>query len=769
MPPAPLLGAANIIIDQATLGPGVAGRSRNDGVVAQVVTLKNADNTNALKWQWVLETPRGSNAFLSSPASASCQFTPDRRGTYAVTLFINEGKARTQVMKRLLGVKTAGGLRYPAQSEGAEANWTSIFTGNPNETGWWEDLMLILQSISAGVEASFLTVDPEVGLVLSRQLIAGTGVTFTDLGPGSTLEITSSAGIALCDDVPGEAENLVSTRTVKPAYRSQTDFGQVNLGSESNALDYGTRADYATVSGGWDNVAASNYSVVGGGNRNEAADLYAGVFSGGQNVARGEFSAVLGGTGNEITADKGCIGGGDSNSISETYSFIGGGDTNIINTQHSTIGGGFANVISVGNYSFIGGGSGNSSTKIYSAIAGGFNNVVAGDNCFIGGGTQNQANEADGFIGGGTSNVLDGSLCAIGGGTLNEASSYACTVAGGYNNHASGDYSTIGGGYHNQTTGTYAVVAGGHECHAVDSYCAVIGGTTNVAQGIYALVAGGYFNNTDGESACVIGGSQNLAQAWRAVVIGGTGNYAGGDNAAVVGGGLNQAIGTDAFIAGGSNNMASNFGSVALGSDNSVQGDYSMSIGRSCSNSGNYTIALGRSAQPINEGAHVFKDGAATSVQSTADNQLTLSYAGGIRLLFPTTQRLRKSGYAGSSNYVEEVHGSVSTTNATPATSLVITIPSGQDCHIKGVLKGKQSGTNAARVLFYEASYTNNGGTVALVGAALVNTANSTGVGSTWATAVNINAGTLEIAITGAAATTIRWTWNFECSVGGAT
>lgn len=769
MPPAPLLGAANIIIDQATLGPGVAGRSRDDGVPNQVVTLKNADNTNALKWQWVLERPRGSNAFLSSPASASCQFTPDRRGTYAVTLFINEGKARTQVMKRLLGVKTAGGLRYPAQSEGAEANWTSIFTGNPNETGWWEDLMLILQSISAGVEASFLTVDPEVGLVLSRQMIAGTGVTFTDLGPGSTLEISSSAGIALYDDVPGEAENLVSTRTVKPAYRSQTDFGQVNLGSETNAIDYGTRADYATVSGGWDNLAASNYSVVGGGNRNSAADLYTGVFSGGQNTARGEYSAVLGGTGNEITADKGCIGGGDSNSISETYSFIGGGDTNIINTQHSTIGGGFANVISVGNYSFIGGGSGNSSTKIYSAIAGGFNNAVAGDNCFIGGGTQNQANEADGFIGGGTSNVLDGSLCAIGGGTLNQASSYACTVAGGYNNQTSGDYSTIGGGYNNQTTGIYAVVAGGHACHAVDPYCAVIGGTTNIAQGAYAITAGGYFNNSDGDGAACFGGQQNLTQADWAACIGGSSNYAGANKSVVVGGQLNQSLGEDSFIGGGSNNMAGGLSVGILGSDNNIDGDYSFAVGRSCSTTEDYTVTLGRSASAIHTGAHVYKDGTASAVQSTAANQLTLSYEGGIRLLFPTTQRLRKSGYAGSSNYVEEVHGSVSTTGATPATSTIISIPVGQDCHIKGVLKGKQSGTNAARVLFFEASYTNAAGLAALVGAALVNTANSTGVGSTWATAVNINGGTLEIAITGAAATTIRWTWNFEVSVGGAT
>ena len=266
MPPAPLLGAANIIIDQATLDPGIAGKSRNDGVPFEVVTLKNADNTNVLKHQWVLERPRGSNAFLSSPASASCQFTPDRRGTYAVTLYVNEGKARTQVMKRLLGVKTDGGLRYPAQSEGGEANWTSLFTGNPNETGWWEDLIQILQTIQAGVEGSVLTVDPEGGLPLSRQLIAGNGVVFNDSGPGTTLEIRSTSGVIRYPDVIGEAENLVASRGTKPSDRDNTKYGQLNLGSQTNNT-YGTADNYATILGGLDNLASAEGTFVGGGLR----------------------------------------------------------------------------------------------------------------------------------------------------------------------------------------------------------------------------------------------------------------------------------------------------------------------------------------------------------------------------------------------------------------------------------------------------------------------------------------------------------------------
>jgi hypothetical protein len=750
------LGQANIIIDQATLVvPGVAGKSRNDGVLNELVTLRNADGTNITQYAWYLKRPRGSTAVLSAPKSATCQFTPDVEGSYGILLLVNEGQGKLQAQTRILAVKTVSGQRFPVQGETNEANWTSDYTGDANETGWWEDLIDILKAVAGGVDGSIVTVNAEAGLPASRRLVAGNGVVFNDGGPGSTLEIRSTSGVIRYPDVVGEAENLVSSRGTKPGTRDATNYGQVNLGSQSNNT-YGTKDNYAAVLSGLDNLASSEGAFVGGGQRNRAGDIYAFVGGGGLNFADGQYATISGGHNNEIDADNCTIGGGDSNIINDAGSTIGGGQGNVIETQYGAIAGGYTNTQTAGGYGAIAGGFGNSMATNYGTIAGGYTNTMpTGDYSFIGGGYTNNTSQLYSAIAGGFANDITAGVAGF--------------IGGGYQNQISADYAVVAGGYENTADGNYSAVAGGFQCRALYPWSAVIGGYINLAQGNYAIVAGGHSNNTNGQFCGVFAGSMNLAESSYSVCLGGEENYSGGDYSAVAGGTLNQALAQSSFIGGGSNNIASNTSVAILGSDNTSQGNYSFCIGRSCFASNDYTIALGRSSQPQHAGSHVYKDGTASSVQSTADNQLTLSYEGGIRMLFPTSQRLRKSGYAGSNNYVEEVHGSVSTTNATPGTATIITIPSGQDVHIKGVLKGKRSGTADARVLFFEASYTNNGGTVALVGAALLNTANSNGTGSTWATAVNINGSTLEVAYTGAAAQTVRWTWKFECSIGGAT
>ena len=633
MPPAPLLGAADIVIDQATLDPGVAGRSRNDGVLALPVTLRNKDNTNASKWQWVLETPRESAAVLSSPNSASCQFVPDKPGTYAISLFINEGRSRTQFQKRLLAVKTDAGLRFPAQGEGAEANWTSVFTGAPNETGWWEDLMVLSQATQTAVAGSVLTVDAEVGLPSSRQLIGGDGITVTDNGPGGTLVISSDplTGVALLADVALSAENLVSTRSVLPATRDLAMRGQVNLGSESDAVSYGTKANYATITGGSDNVASGSYSAVSGGLANSASSLYSTV-SGGQN---------------------------------------------------------------------------------------------------------------------------------------NNASGGAAAIGGGQAHTASGDFATISGGYNNFATMVYATVSGGFQNTASSDFSTVCGGSGHSCGGQYSVICGGVLNLTNGISNGIFAASNSTTDSTYSVVVGGDANYALLDYSATIGGYSNQALGNSSFVAGGFLNVVGGTAGCVIGAESASQGEFSYAIGRSCLANSDYSMAFGRGSSAQHEGACVIKDGTASTVQSTADHELTISYSGGMRLLFPLG-RLLKSGYAGSNNYTEEVHSSLSTTDATPFTENLVTIPSGQDCHIRGFIKGKQAGTNAARVRFYEAVYTNNGGTVALVGAPAVNTLNSNGIGSGWAAAVNISGSSIQVAVTGAVAVAVHWTWNFTVSIGGA-
>ena len=532
MPPAPLLGQARIVMDQAgNTTPGVAGRSRNDGVTGAVVTVRNADNgdVGVGKYKWTLEKPRGSTAVLSSPSSASCQFTPDLIGSYMVTLAVNEGTGTNQKQKRIFGVKSASGLRLPGQGEGAEANWLSIWTGAPNETGWWEDLIALM----VGVAES-----PKVGVTA----------------------------------VDGPPENLLAVRTSGASQVNAAKVGQVNLGTD-DPDPLGTNGDYAAILSGLNNSATGDYSIIAGGNSNQTAGTCSFVGGGQQCVVQGDYSVIAGGESCQITGD------------------------------HST-------------------------------------------------------------IGGGQTNAIIGDHCTIGGGSANGASGVAATVGGGTQNSASGDYSVIAGGTENSAEGDYGAVIGGIACQA--------------------------------------------------------------------------------------------------------KGAYSIAGGRGAIAFADYAVALNRSALATYEGSVVIKDGTVTTVATTVAQQLIMSFTGGMRLLFPGST-LRRSGYSSANNYVTDVHGSASSTDATPAVSTLITIPSGQDCHIKGVLKGKQSGTAAARVLFFEASYTNNGGTVALVDAAFANDSKSNGAGATWVTAVSINGAALEVAFTGAAATTVRWTWNFTASIGGAT
>jgi hypothetical protein len=308
VPPAPLLGQAKIVIDQATLGPGAPGRARKDGVLGQIVTLRNDDNTNVTKHRWVLEKPRGSAATLNSSSSPSCQFTPDVIGTYKITLYLNQGTGRLQKSITLFAVTSPAGYRYPSQGEGAEANWNSSHTNAPNETGWWEDLMDILL--------------------------------------GST---AYKPGIEALLDVDGSAENIVAVRTVGQSTHDPTKVGQFNAGVGGTTGD-----DYATLVGGEGNTAAGAHSFVGGGEGNTAGGPHSTVVGGKSNAAAVDFAVVGGGEGNSAVGYRSTIGGGKNNTAIGPASTIAGGQQNNTEGNASTVIGGQDNY-ATGDYSIAGG------------------------------------------------------------------------------------------------------------------------------------------------------------------------------------------------------------------------------------------------------------------------------------------------------------------------------------------------------------------------------------------------------------------------------
>jgi len=500
----PLLGQASIVIDQDTLGPGMPGVSRDDGVLSEVVTARNADNTSVTRHQWVLLKPRGSSATLSDPSAAAVQFTPDVDGTYTLILLVNEGRGANQRQRRLLGVRSTGGYRYPAQGESNEANWPSTFTLQPNETGWWEDMDAILRANQAFPDASLLTVDAEGALGNSRQLVAGAGISILDGGPGATLEISTSivTGVEAHLDVPAQAENLIGVRTFNGATRDASKYGQVNLGTEVLG-GKGTTANYATIGGGLDNLASAANSTVAGGTTNTASGASS------------------------------CVGGGTTNTASVIGATVAGGSTNA----------------SSGGYASIGGGLSNAASGAISTIAGGNNNTASGDNTFIGGGMDNVAADDNSVVCGGSTNNIGADHSFIGSGLNNDipSSSFAAIV-GGQDNDISGNYASIGGGLSNQ-------------CNA--PYSAVGGGAYNIADGSYNTIAGGYGNNTTADYGAICGGLNNIA-GLAGCVLGGFNNVASGTYSSIVGGASNTASG-DYSLASGRSSTASAENAIALG------------------------------------------------------------------------------------------------------------------------------------------------------------------------------------------------------------
>lgn len=118
---------------------------------------------------------------------------------------------------------------------------------------------------------------------------------------------------------------------------------------------------------------------------------------------------------------------------------------------------------------------------------------------------------------------------------------------------------------------------------------------TQVASGASSVIVGGSNNLANSSSAVVVGGTTNTASNTYAAVVCGTLNSATAYGTAVVGGESNTASGTTAFIGGGYANTAAGARAVVGGGDTcSASGDYSAVMGgRNNTASGAYSAVLG--------------------------------------------------------------------------------------------------------------------------------------------------------------------------------
>lgn len=274
---------------------------------------------------------------------------------------------------------------------------------------------------------------------------------------------------------------------------------------------------------------------------------------------------------------------------------------------------------------------------------------------------------------------------------------------------ASGNNSTIGGGRNSVSSGQGATVAGGEGNSATGLDSAVGGGANNVASGLYATIAGGNTNTA----------TNNIA-----IVGGGLFNNATGQQSIIGGGAANQATATNSMVLGGSNNIASAQNSCAFGSG--------------CVASGNYSLAFGFTASATHWGQVAHSN---QNFGSPGDCQ-----ASELIWNFTTTDA--------TANVEMFLDGNGSSKRATVASNFTWAFSI-------LVSARKSDGTSACWKV--EGGIRNNAGSTVLV-AAVTTTVIADGTGGTWGVAggVLVDADdpndSLRIRVTGAAASTIRWT-----------
>jgi hypothetical protein len=218
--------AALIRIDQATNASpiGVAGRSRDDIDISQVVQLRNADDSGVRSWRWdIVDRPAGSAAALSSPVSAAPTFTPDVAGSYLIELVVNEGRTG-EIDRRIVAIRDALNLRVPAAGEKNEANW--LIGGTPNARGYqpeFEALYAAVADVDAAVDATDATVEG-----LASEIVYD--VDFTAL-PNNTI----TDGSEVIDGLTWTASNIAS-RTTLAAVVNGSGIRITHVNGSSSAL-----------------------------------------------------------------------------------------------------------------------------------------------------------------------------------------------------------------------------------------------------------------------------------------------------------------------------------------------------------------------------------------------------------------------------------------------------------------------------------------------------------------------------------------------------
>lgn len=251
-----------------------------------------------------------------------------------------------------------------------------------------------------------------------------------------------------------------------------------------------------------------------------------------------------------------------------------------------------------------------------------------------------------------------------------------------------------------------------------------------------------------GNNSGVLSGLSNTASNLRSVVAGGNQNANGGQDAGIVGGNLNvvSGAGTLGFIGGGQSNTVSNSrGAIAGGDNNTASGVASMVPGGStCVASGDYSSAWGQNA--ITRGVQGAVAFSSRMNGTPGDNQTTF--------------------YQGLALTTDATPTVLTADKAAAAASNAMTFPDKSLIKFQIDAIGYDHTTGDYRVVKFEGLFNRQTGVATSTIAGLVTTViGSSGGGAGWAITctANVGRGGIDVTVTGAAATNVRWGYSAYC------
>lgn len=277
---------------------------------------------------------------------------------------------------------------------------------------------------------------------------------------------------------------------------------------------------------------------------------------------------------------------------------------------------------------------------------------------------------------------------------------------------ASGTRSVISGGANNTNAGISAVISGGIG-NTISSGTAttVGGGSGNTVSGNQNTVSGGASNNASGGSSCIGGGEGNITSV--------------GDYTTIGGGDRNQASNYNATVGGGTQNIASGDSSTVPG------GAFSQAVGAASTAMGAYALARTRGA-----------------VASASGNFSTVGDAQTERLV----QRALTTGATTTA---------LSADGSTPGANTCAVLPNNSMFAFTIMVSAKVTtfGDRAAYQITGAISRGANAASTQIDGTTTVTTLAAIGGASAWVVTVTANTtlGSLQVNVTGAAATNIKW------------